>query len=263
MATSLAPWRFTAGRMLSSSSDSPELDKAKYIFSLDHPQITVTGLAGMDKVCRGACAGEGGSNFSGDMPGFAHATDNYTACTGKNQGHSVGKVTVERGIRASRAWLQSAVVAFAVRWHALQVLPWSGNFGGWSEKGLGPWGFSVYDCHNYITQGALAFLFPCYGYLTAYSGSSRCFSACRRVVSSDQSTPGSRLPVGWEYYWSSCVQSDEGREGGGALAEFGVVFLMFSIGLEFSLPKLYTMKRTVFGLGLAQVGFTMLLVTGW
>ncbi|MDP3637956.1 MAG: cation:proton antiporter [Azonexus sp.] len=43
------------------------------------------------------------------------------------------------------------------------------------------------------------------------------------------------------------------------LAEFGVVFLMFSIGLEFSLPKLYTMKRIVFGLGLLQVLITMLL----
>ncbi|UCV04430.1 monovalent cation:proton antiporter family protein [Dechloromonas denitrificans] len=43
------------------------------------------------------------------------------------------------------------------------------------------------------------------------------------------------------------------------LAEFGVVFLMFSIGLEFSLPKLYAMKRIVFGLGLLQVVITMLL----
>jgi CPA2 family monovalent cation:H+ antiporter-2 len=43
------------------------------------------------------------------------------------------------------------------------------------------------------------------------------------------------------------------------LAEFGVVFLMFSIGLEFSLPRLYSMKRTVFGLGLAQVGLTLLI----
>ena len=46
------------------------------------------------------------------------------------------------------------------------------------------------------------------------------------------------------------------------LAEFGVVFLMFSIGLEFSLPKLYAMKRIVFGLGLLQVVVTMLLVIG-
>ncbi|MGH8799741.1 MAG: cation:proton antiporter, partial [Casimicrobiaceae bacterium] len=42
------------------------------------------------------------------------------------------------------------------------------------------------------------------------------------------------------------------------LAEFGVVFLMFSIGLEFSLPQLKTMRRAVFGLGLAQVGITTL-----
>lgn len=45
------------------------------------------------------------------------------------------------------------------------------------------------------------------------------------------------------------------------LAEFGVVFLMFVIGLEFSLPKLKTMKKLVFGLGLAQVGLTILIAT--
>jgi CPA2 family monovalent cation:H+ antiporter-2 len=44
------------------------------------------------------------------------------------------------------------------------------------------------------------------------------------------------------------------------LAEFGVVFLMFSIGLEFSLTRLKAMKRTVFGLGSAQVLFSILLV---
>ena len=37
------------------------------------------------------------------------------------------------------------------------------------------------------------------------------------------------------------------------LAEFGVVFLLFSIGLEFSLTKLRSMRRSVFGLGAAQV----------
>ena len=47
-----------------------------------------------------------------------------------------------------------------------------------------------------------------------------------------------------------------------SLAEFGVVFLMFSIGLEFSLPKLFAMKRIVFGLGLLQVVVTMALVAG-
>ena len=37
------------------------------------------------------------------------------------------------------------------------------------------------------------------------------------------------------------------------LAEFGLVFLMFTVGLEFSLPKLIAMKNVVFGLGGAQV----------
>ncbi|TCV80081.1 monovalent cation:proton antiporter family protein [Sulfurirhabdus autotrophica] len=44
------------------------------------------------------------------------------------------------------------------------------------------------------------------------------------------------------------------------LAEFGVVFLMFSIGLEFSLPKLLAMRKLVFGLGGAQVVLTLSVV---
>jgi monovalent cation:H+ antiporter-2, CPA2 family len=45
------------------------------------------------------------------------------------------------------------------------------------------------------------------------------------------------------------------------LGEFGVVFLMFVIGLEFNLPKLRAMRRHVFGLGLFQVVLTMLVAT--
>ena len=45
------------------------------------------------------------------------------------------------------------------------------------------------------------------------------------------------------------------------LAEFGVVFLMFVIGLEFNLPKLRAMRRHVFGLGGLQVVLTVLIVT--
>jgi len=50
-----------------------------------------------------------------------------------------------------------------------------------------------------------------------------------------------------------------------SLAEFGVVFLMFSIGLEFSLPKLMSMRRIVFGLGMAQVALTVVatMLFGW
>ena len=45
------------------------------------------------------------------------------------------------------------------------------------------------------------------------------------------------------------------------LGEFGVVFLMFVIGLEFNLPKLRAMRRHVFGLGLLQVVLTIVLAT--
>ncbi|WP_028452251.1 monovalent cation:proton antiporter family protein [Chitinilyticum aquatile] len=52
------------------------------------------------------------------------------------------------------------------------------------------------------------------------------------------------------------------------LAEFGIVFLMFTLGLEFNLARLNAMKRIVFGLGSTQVFATaaviasILLLTG-
>jgi CPA2 family monovalent cation:H+ antiporter-2 len=45
------------------------------------------------------------------------------------------------------------------------------------------------------------------------------------------------------------------------LGEFGVVFLMFVIGLEFNLSKLRAMRAFVFGLGFFQVALTMLLIS--
>ncbi|NBT06801.1 MAG: potassium transporter, partial [Betaproteobacteria bacterium] len=41
------------------------------------------------------------------------------------------------------------------------------------------------------------------------------------------------------------------------LAEFGIVFLMFTLGLEFSLPRLRGMRRVVFGLGGLQFLLTV------
>jgi CPA2 family monovalent cation:H+ antiporter-2 len=46
------------------------------------------------------------------------------------------------------------------------------------------------------------------------------------------------------------------------LAEFGVVFLMFSVGLEFSLPQLNNMRRIVFGYGGLQVASIVALGVG-
>jgi len=43
-------------------------------------------------------------------------------------------------------------------------------------------------------------------------------------------------------------------------AEFGVIFLMFMIGLEMSVDRLWAMRRLVFGLGSLQVGISGLLI---
>jgi len=44
-----------------------------------------------------------------------------------------------------------------------------------------------------------------------------------------------------------------------AIAEYGIVFLMFSIGLEFSLPQFRSMRKLVLGLGTSQYVFSLLL----
>ena len=44
------------------------------------------------------------------------------------------------------------------------------------------------------------------------------------------------------------------------LAEFGIVFLLFTIGLNFSLPQLHALRHQILGLGTGQVVFTTLLV---
>ena len=45
-----------------------------------------------------------------------------------------------------------------------------------------------------------------------------------------------------------------------ALAEFGVVFLLFTIGLNFSLPRIHALRHLVLGLGTAQVLLTTVTV---
>jgi len=45
-------------------------------------------------------------------------------------------------------------------------------------------------------------------------------------------------------------------------AEFGIVLLLFAIGLELSFRRLVTMRRAVFGVGAAELGFGALLIGG-
>lgn len=45
------------------------------------------------------------------------------------------------------------------------------------------------------------------------------------------------------------------------IAQFGIVFLLFTIGLNFTMPQIYAMRHTILGLGIGQVGLTTLVVT--
>src|SRR5690606_31989358 len=45
-----------------------------------------------------------------------------------------------------------------------------------------------------------------------------------------------------------------------ALAEFGVVFLLFTIGLNFSMPQIHALRHQLLGLGTGQVLLTTLAV---
>ena len=57
---------------------------------------------------------------------------------------------------------------------------------------------------------------------------------------------------------SSLAITETDRIGG--LAELGVVFLLFMVGLELSLERLSRLRRLVFGLGAAQVGLCAVLI---
>jgi len=60
-------------------------------------------------------------------------------------------------------------------------------------------------------------------------------------------------PSGFHWFTQLQMQS---------VAELGVVLLMFTLGLEFSVPRLWAMRRTVFGLGSAQMLITALVAGG-
>jgi len=62
-----------------------------------------------------------------------------------------------------------------------------------------------------------------------------------------------------DYPIASYVVIDD-LDGVRALAEIGVIFLLFAIGLELSLDRLWSMRRFVFGLGTAQIVLTGMLI---
>jgi len=69
------------------------------------------------------------------------------------------------------------------------------------------------------------------------------------------------------YLMAGAVIGDHGLkivtyEQTGLLGEFGVVFLLFAIGLELSIERLKAMRKYVFGLGTLQVAITAIVISG-
>ena len=48
-----------------------------------------------------------------------------------------------------------------------------------------------------------------------------------------------------------------------SLAELGIIFLMFTIGLELSIQRLWALRKWVFGVGVAQMVLTALVISGF
>jgi CPA2 family monovalent cation:H+ antiporter-2 len=67
-----------------------------------------------------------------------------------------------------------------------------------------------------------------------------------------------RLAETWPWLSPFELEENEPTE---VLAEFGVIFLLFVIGLEVSWERLWALKRYVFGLGMAQVVVTTIVIT--
>ncbi len=62
-----------------------------------------------------------------------------------------------------------------------------------------------------------------------------------------------RLQDGWSWLSMIAITSQDAVD---RLAEFGVAFLLFTIGLHLSFDRLWTMRRMVFGFGMLQVVVT-------
>src|SRR3546814_1222781 len=62
--------------------------------------------------------------------------------------------------------------------------------------------------------------------------------------------------------WSADVcSSDLGGQSKLAIAEIGIAFLLFLVGLELHPRRLWALRKAIFGLGLAQVVVTGLILT--
>ncbi len=65
--------------------------------------------------------------------------------------------------------------------------------------------------------------------------------------------------LGTNYQWLTYITFDD-PERGAPLAEFGIIVLLFLLGLELSLQQLWQLRRYVLGVGVAQMALTTLAI---
>lgn len=65
--------------------------------------------------------------------------------------------------------------------------------------------------------------------------------------------------LGTDYQWLTYITFDD-PERGAPLAEFGIIVLLFLLGLELSLQRLWQLRRYVLGVGVAQMALTTLAI---
>ena len=79
---------FGVGQHVSQLAACSRLGNADdYVLSADHPQIPVAGFGGMDEEGGRTGGGEGGDDFTGDVPGLAHAGADDPSLGGGEQIH--------------------------------------------------------------------------------------------------------------------------------------------------------------------------------
>ena len=211
------------------------------VLATDHAQIPVHRFGGMNEECRCACTGQCRGNLPPDVPGFANTADDHAPPAGQDEldrSHELGTETIDQ--RKHRLGLD---VQHAAR-HGDNAV---------RNKVLGHGARYRYDRTNYNRRPARPHHVTTLQLVLVLLAASVLLVAVCRLLG---------LPAILGYLSVGVLIGPqalnlipnvaEARH----LAEFGIVFLMFSVGLEFSLPRLLAMRRIVFGLGAAQVVVT-------
>src|SRR5262245_2283377 len=221
-------------------------DRQQHIAGLHHAEVAVAGFGRMHEERRRAGGGERGRDLAPDMAALAHAHHDHAALALKHHAHRVHEtIALPRRQREQRAGFDLEGLR-GQRQRALCIEARSRGHVPNARLGSGILGRTSRGTRTMATMLEVVLLYL----VAAVAG----VVLCRSL----------KLPPMLGYLAVGVLigpnaLSLAGDPGGArALAEFGVVFLMFVIGLEFNLPKLRSMRALVFGLGMSQVGLTIL-----